>query len=297
MNQYENTAANAAKWALSKVGCTYSQAKRAAEQSFDCSSLCDRAYIAQGKKWLYGGSLPRSNQMVYDDDFTLLWPESYDQIGKAFGTAKIARLASRPGDLQFLCTDRNTNRHNRITHVAMSADGKRIVHARGKKFGVCTNALTHYAGKICAITRYDPECTLRIGMKGYRTMALQKELNTLGADLVVDGEYGNRTKAAVEQWQKQNGYKVTGEADTGMLKKLGLLETDATVDRAEQHHELIEITGNAVNIRKGPGTSYPSISKADKGARFEAADTSGWYAVLLNDDVCWVSKRYSRKAK
>ena len=34
---YETTAANAAEWALGKVGCAYSQAKRTQENIFDCS--------------------------------------------------------------------------------------------------------------------------------------------------------------------------------------------------------------------------------------------------------------------
>lgn len=62
-------AADAAAWALSKVGCPYSQEKRNQDGVFDCSSLVARAYAAQGKRWRYGGSVPRSNQEVYDDDF------------------------------------------------------------------------------------------------------------------------------------------------------------------------------------------------------------------------------------
>ena len=29
------------------------------------------AYSAQGKRWKYGGSVPTSNQEIYDDDFEL----------------------------------------------------------------------------------------------------------------------------------------------------------------------------------------------------------------------------------
>ena len=48
-------AADAAAWALSKVGCPYSQEKRNQDGVFDCSSLVARAYAAQGKRWRYGG--------------------------------------------------------------------------------------------------------------------------------------------------------------------------------------------------------------------------------------------------
>ena len=78
-----NIAQKAAEWALSKVGCAYSQARRIQEGVFDCSSLVARAYSAQGKKWKYGGSVPISMYEVYDDEFELLWPESYAVIGKS----------------------------------------------------------------------------------------------------------------------------------------------------------------------------------------------------------------------
>lgn len=129
-------AADAAAWALSKVGCPYSQEKRNQDGIFDCSSLVARAYTAQGKRWRHGGRIPRSNQEVYDDDFELLWPEKYSEIGKKLGGTDVLGRATQPGDLQFLCTDAETSRSNRITHVAMVTDEKHIVHARGKTYGV-----------------------------------------------------------------------------------------------------------------------------------------------------------------
>ena len=63
-----------ALWAKEKL-------QRGQDGVFDCSSLVARAYAAQGKRWRYGGRLPRSNQEVYDDDFELLWPENYSDIG------------------------------------------------------------------------------------------------------------------------------------------------------------------------------------------------------------------------
>ena len=72
---------------------------RTAEQSardgiFDGSSLVARAYSAQGKRWKYGGSAPTSNKEIYDDDFELLWPTTYVQIGKNFGGASVINMAS-----------------------------------------------------------------------------------------------------------------------------------------------------------------------------------------------------------
>ena len=91
---YTSLAQSAVDWALSKVGCAYSQAQRTQENIFDCSSLVARAYSAQGKRWKYGGSVPTSNKEIYDDDFELLWPATYAQIGKSFGGASVINMAS-----------------------------------------------------------------------------------------------------------------------------------------------------------------------------------------------------------
>ena len=115
--KYSQIALNAARWAWDQIGCAYSQANRTKAGIFDCSSLVARAYSAQGKKWKYGGSVPISMQEVYDDDFQLIWPESYNDIGKRFGGDAVIRMPTQPGDLQFICTDRDTERSNKITHA------------------------------------------------------------------------------------------------------------------------------------------------------------------------------------
>ena len=295
---YETTAANAAEWALGKVGCAYSQTKRTQEKVFDCSSLVARAYSAQGKRWRYGGSVPTSAQEVYDDDFELLWPESYASIGKSFGGKSVLSKARQPGDLQFLCTDSDTGRSNRITHVAMMADEDRIVHARSTRYGVCTNDWTLYAGKVCAICRYNPSGTLRTGMKGYRTLALQQALNRRGANLDEDGEYGGATANVVKAWQAENGQSATGEADRATLKALGLLEEEEPENPGESpEKQLVEITGGTVNVRTGPGTDYAPVKIAKRGETYEAVDTDGWQAILLAGKIRWVSRKFSKALK
>lgn len=282
-------AADAAAWALSKVGCPYSQEKRNQDDVFDCSSLVARAYAAQGKRWRYGGSVPRSNQEVYDDDFELLWPEKYSEIGKKFGGADVLERACQPGDLQFLCTDPGTSRLNRITHVAMVADAKNIVHARGKAYGVCTNRLAHYAGKVCAVARFNPEGTLRAGMKGWRTLALQQKLNALGASLETDGEYGNATTGAVKAFQHARNLPATGEADQATLEALGL----AAADSGSGTESVVRITGDTVNVRRGPGTEYESIAIARKDDTLPAVAVDGWQPVLFGGEIRWVSMKYA----
>ena len=203
--------------------------------------------------------------------------------------ADVLESANQPGDLQFLCTDSGTSRANRITHVAMVADAKNIVHARGKAYGVCVNRISHYAGKVCAVARFNPEGTLRTGMKGWRTLALQQKLNTLGASLETDGEYGNTTAGAVKAFQHARNLPTTGEADLATLEALGLVSTDSE----SEAKNVVRIIGDTVNVRCGPGTNYESIAIAHKGDTFPAVAAADWQPVLLSGEIRWVSKKYA----
>lgn len=288
---YKLTADAAAAWALSKVGCAYSQSKRTDPGYFDCSSLVARAYSAQGKKWYFGGSVPLSWQEVYDDDFELIWPSSYEEIGRSMGGSAVLDKTRSRGDLQFLCTDSSTTRKNRITHVTMVADATTIVQARGTAYGVCTNPIGLYSGKVCAVSRYDPYCALRRGMKGYRTLALQKALNAQGAALVEDGQYGTTTEEEVCAYQERNGLNVTGQADKTTLKKLGLWSEEAN----DEPVRLVQITGGTVNIRSGPGTQYPVVTVAQRGEMYPGVDSKGWLPILLDGKIRWVSGKYAEE--
>ncbi len=194
----------ASDWALTKLGSRYSRSERAEEEAFDCSSLVARAYAAQGVEWAcMQRQLPLSCELVYSDRFRMLWPSAYNKIGKTFAGKDVLFKACEPGDLQFLCTDKKTHRSNRITHVAMVADCDRIVHARGEKYGVRTDDILLYAGKVCAVLRYDPDAPLVRGMRGNRVLALQKKLNACGAALETDGIYGAKTDEAVKKFGKE----------------------------------------------------------------------------------------------
>lgn len=287
---------SAAQWALSKAGCAYSQEKRTQESAFDCSSLVARAYAAQGKQWKYGGNVPRSNQEVYDDDFELLWPEDYAVIGKRFGGKEVIHLAKKAGDLQFLCTDSKTSRANKITHVAMVASESQIVHARGKAYGVCVNALDHYSGKVCAVTRYNPICALRVGMKGFRTLAVQHALNRHGAIFTEDGEFGSNTAKAVRHFQQQKGLPITGQAERATLALLIQQTIRTENDRPADVGEKVRISGATVNVRTGPGTEYPSAKIARQGEAYEAVNTDEWVPVRIGGEIFWISRKYCSMA-
>ena len=301
---YSEIAKAARDWAVTKVGCRYSQAKRTQENIFDCSSLVARAYSAMGKAWKYGGRVPLSCNEVYDDDFELVWPATYAEIGKKLGGSSVIAKANQPGDLQFLNTMK-TSRANKITHVTMVASASKIVHARGTAYGVRMDSLTHYAGKVCALIRYNPACDLVYGHKGYRTAAMQKALNANGADLNGDGEFGSKTLAALKAFQQKAGLPVTAKGDAATLAALGLvpaveLPTDmpdvtAPTDPTEpaKPTKNIRVTGDSVNIRTGPGSSFDVVKAVNKGAMLMLVDTDGWRPIIIGDEVCWISNKFT----
>lgn len=142
-------------------------------------------------------------------------------------------------------------------------------------------------------------------MKGYRTLALQQALNQWGANLDEDGEYGGATANAVKAWQAENGRAATGEADRAALEALGLLKGEAPENSGETPktpgespaRQLVEITGGTVNLRAGPGRNYAPVKIAKRGETYEAVDTDGWQAILLDGEIRWVSRKFSSALK
>jgi len=55
-----------------------------------------------------------------------------------------------------------------------------------------------------------------------QVMAMQEALNKNGAKLTVDGFRGKQTRAALRNFQKANGLKVTGTLNKSTKAKLGL---------------------------------------------------------------------------
>lgn len=59
----------------------------------------------------------------------------------------------------------------------------------------------------------------------------------------------------------------------------------------------VKITGGSVNVRSGPGTKYPVLDVAKKGATYPAVKTGGWKLVDLGSMVGFVSDKYSEEVK
>ena len=163
-----------------------------------------------------------------------------------------------------------------------------------------TNSISLYSGKVCGVVRYNPACALRLGMKGYRTLRLQQALNTHGADISADGEFGEKTQAALKDFQTAQGQEATGETNLATLNALGLdaeakpLSESAGGEPAIQNPILV--TGGSIHVRTGPGTKYTSVMIAHKGDTLQGVNIEGWNPILLEGEVRWISRKYSQRA-
>ena len=52
------------------------------------------------------------------------------------------------------------------------------------------------------------------------------------------------------------------------------------------------VTGDSVNVRYGPGTSYSISKTVNKGDTLEKVDADGWTPVKVNGQVLWISSKY-----
>lgn len=126
----------AAEWATSKIGASYSQDNRFGANSFDCSSLVYRAYLALGINISYGGSSTAASIA-----------QGLEAKGCQVGFNQLA-----PGDLIFYSSKSN-GRYKNITHVSMYIGDGTIVHAKGTKYGVVLDPSTYNQSKIVSVAR------------------------------------------------------------------------------------------------------------------------------------------------
>ena len=142
------------------------------------------------------------------------------------------------------------------------------------------------------------------GSVGAEVTAMQKALAALGYDLGpygVDGEFGDDTEAALRAFQKKAGVDQSGVYDA---KTREALMADASAQGGDTQPtpepvapvRQVEVTGLNVNVRKGNGTQYGRIVILPFGTKLEYVATAenGWHAVVVNDQVGWISGNFSK---
>lgn len=155
---------------------------------------------------------------------------------------------------------------------------------------------------------------LKRGSKGDDVAHLQSILAGMGYDLGtygekndgVDGSYGEKTEKAVKRFQSFAQIEVDGKygsithkALMGVLDDItkgendGADDDDMPVIPAGKH---VVATGDSVNVRSGPATTYKVLTRVNKGdimPYVATAEAMGWHAVEINGKIGWISGKYT----
>ena len=203
------------RWMYAMIGMEYSRSYRYdwyKTGSTDCSGYVFAGWLA-GLFPLTGIKGMTSMYEVYADGFDLMFPRSYDLIGKDGQWAPkgfYKGFGWKDGDTVFVNFDRNTSRANKITHVMMYAGGKWI-HTANTKENACEKELSYGDGRILAVIRLKADAkefvlpeTTQASATTMVTRIMQAWLNYHGAVLRCDGSWGPKTTDALKTFKLAN---------------------------------------------------------------------------------------------
>lgn len=211
-----------------------------------------------------------------------------------FNTSTEAAMLMATGEFVELTGDKYTKQDDYL-----GAGDILVTRSKGHTVVALTNG-SKYEGTVQEPSYVLGDRILKKGMSGSDVKELQIRLKAVGFDCGdVDGIYGSQTKGAVKALQKAGGITVDGEFGPNSLEVLESLEPTEgepeSPSTPETTKNMIEITGASVNLRSGPGTQYDAVDVAHMGDTLPDANPDGWFPVLLNGRICWVSPKYAEK--
>lgn len=211
-----------------------------------------------------------------------------------FNTSTEASMLLATGEFIELTGDKYTKRDSYL-----GAGDILVTRTKGHTVVVLTNG-SKYEGTVQEPAYVLGDRILKYGMSGSDVKELQIRLKAVGFDCGdVDGIYGEQTKGAVKALQKAGGITVDGEFGPKSLAALESLEPIEGEPEAPNEPETVQsfvrVTGGSVNLRSGPGTKYDAVDIAHYGDLLPQANPDGWFPVLLNGRICWVSPKYAEK--
>lgn len=126
---------------------------------------------------------------------------------------------------------------------------------------------------------------------------MQKMLISCGYDCGPagpDGDFGNKTLAALRAFQKDAGIVVDGVYGPVSKKALEQKYESSLGSISKEEAFMVKITASALNIRKGPGTEYAITGVIkDKGC-YTIVEKQGHWG-KLKSGVGWISLNYAEK--
>ena len=136
------------------------------------------------------------------------------------------------------------------------------------------------------------ERTLQKGDVGPDVKELQQDLTALGWSFPkygCDGDFGEETEINVKGFQRVSGLEPDGIFGPATYQAL-----------MSALHQTVTITGDAVNVRKGPGLDYAILGTARKGDKLPYGGQQRedgarvWYLVDFHNVNGWVSSKYAK---
>ena len=138
---------------------------------------------------------------------------------------------------------------------------------------------------------------LKNGCVGADVKQLQEALIRLGiscGDYGADGEFGDATEQAVEQFQYAHGCAVDGEVGPETLAALKKALEDAEAPNTDARYVKI-VNGNCY-VRTAPNTSGKKLGVAHRGDILDyqgQTSADGWNLIEYDGQNGWVSGKYS----
>lgn len=213
-------------------------------------------------------------------------------------------ITIRPGTAVFLVNSAGS-RH----HVGLFIGDDTVIEAKGTAYGVVTSKLSHWDewGELTGVdyTNEGSEtvvATLSKGDTGEAVRVLQNKLLVLGYSLPkygADGSYGAETTAAVMAFQTRKGLVadgICGPITQAALESVDFDDSTTKQDVTTTKKVVIVSSGDEVSIHAGNSESYCQIAVAQDGSDYAwvATAENGWHAVVLEDQVGWVSGECSQ---
>lgn len=146
---------------------------------------------------------------------------------------------------------------------------------------------------------------LKRGSTGAEVRTLQTNLNkVINAKLVVDGDFGKATEAAVKSFQKKYNLDVDGiygeESNKAMKKAISLKKTEkpktTTTAKKEEEEEgfKVRITASALNVRREPNLNARVNTVIKRNEVYTIVDEKNGFG-KLKSGAGWIMMKYTQK--